>query len=224
MSRPTEDVVARLIDELEPVRPMPPLRWQVAAIAAVWAGTGALAALVVDLHPLGALRRGGVSSCVMGVLIVVSVSGLVMGLASQIPGRERLVTGAMVGMMLGLGLAAAVAGVLPGSLADAGSIAQCLDCTSHAILLAVPSGLVALSIALRGAGWHAARTGIGIAIGAASLGALLIHVSCSSESPWHWLIAHAVLPIAVASALGMLAAWFLAAAARRVRRKAGLPE
>lgn len=224
MSRPTEDVVAGLIDALEPVRPIPPLRRQVAGIAVVWAGTGALAALAMDLHPLDALRRSGLSSSVMAVLVVVGSSGLVMGLASRIPGRERLAAGAMAGIALGLGLAGSVAGVLPGSIADAGSFAQCLDCSGRAILLAIPSGLVALSIALRGAEWHAARTGFGIAIGSASLGALLMHMSCASESPWHWLVAHAVLPIGIGSALGMLAAWFLSAAARRVRHDARLPE
>jgi MFS family permease len=213
-------VVARLVDGLEPVRPIRPLRLQIASIALVWTATGAIAASVLDFHPFDAAHSSGVSSSFVAVLAVVGFSGLVMGLAGRIPGRERVMAAAGIAIALGLAITALLGGWLPGSLADAGSLAQCLDCSGRSILLAIPSGVVAVSTALRSVGWHAARTGFGLAIGSASLGALLVHMSCASESPWHWLIAHAALPLTIGSAFGVLVAWILSAAARRWKREA----
>ena len=39
--RSTERLVAELVDALEPVRPLPALRWQLAALAGAWLFTAA---------------------------------------------------------------------------------------------------------------------------------------------------------------------------------------
>lgn len=75
-----------------------------------------------------------------------------------------------------------------------------------------------MAVALRGAGWRPALTGLALATGATSLGALLVHMSCQSLSPWHWLIAHALLPMLAGIPMGLLAAWIFERIAQRSAR------
>ncbi len=216
--RSTEEIVARLVDRIEPVRPVPAVRWQVLRVAAVWVATAALVAAWMGMHPLAILQRSGASAGIAVALALVGFAGLTLGLAIRIPGRERLAAWAAGGIAGGLGIVVLIGLLLPGSLADAGSIAQCMDCTAHSLLLAIPSALVATGVALRGAGWRPALTGLGLALGATSLGALLVHTSCASQSPWHWLIAHALLPVLAGIPIGILAAWVFDRLAKRSAR------
>jgi Negative regulator of sigma F len=218
--RSTEEIVARLVDGIEPVRPVPAVRWQVMRVAAVWVATAALVAVWMGMHPLAILQRSGVSAGIALALALVGFAGLTLGLALRIPGRERLAGWAAVGIAGGLGTVALIGLLLPGSVADAGSLAECMNCTAHSLLLAIPSGLIAMAVALRGAGWRPALTGLGLASGATSLGALLVHTSCPSESPWHWLVAHALLPVLAGIPIGMLAAWVFDRVAKRSARAA----
>lgn len=215
--RSTEEVVARLVDEIEPVRRVPALRWQVIRVAAIWAATAALAALWVGMHPLAGLERSGISASIAAALALLGFAGLTLGLALRIPGRERLASAAAGGIAVGLGILGAVALMMPGSVVDAASLAQC---TGRSLLLAIPSGLIAMAVALRGAGWRPALTGLALATGATSLGALLVHMSCQSQSPWHWLIAHALLPMLAGIPMGLLAAWVFDRIAQRSARAA----
>jgi hypothetical protein len=208
-SRSTEELLARLAEDLEPVRPLAPLHRQVLGVAAIWAVSAALVAAWLGLHPLGVLERGGVSATFAWVLALVGFAGLTLGLACRIPGRERLALAAAGGVAVGVVVVLAVALVLPGSIAEAGPLAQCVDCVGRSLALAVPSGLLAMVLAVRGAPWRARAAGLGLAIGAISLGALLVHLSCPSPSPWHWLVAHALVPLAAGVPLGLLAAWVL---------------
>lgn len=222
-ARSTEEIVARLVDGIEPVRRVSAIRWQVVRVAAIWVATAALAALWMGMHPLATLERGGISAGIAAVLALVGFAGLTLGLALRIPGRERLAGVAAGGVALGLGTVGAIAFALPGSVADAGSLAQCMDCTGRAVLLAIPSGLIAMAVALRGAGWRPALTGLALATGATSLGALVVHLSCQSQNPWHWLIAHALLPVVMGIPIGILAAWVFDRIARRSARAAAEP-
>jgi hypothetical protein len=92
-----------------------------------------------------------------------------------------------------------------------------MDCVGRCLFLAIPSGVLALVLALRAAPWRPGATGIGVAIGATSLGALLVHLSCPSPSPWHWLIAHALVPMASGVPVGLLVAWVLHRIGQRSR-------
>ena len=218
--RSTEEVVARLVDAAEPVRPVAALRWQLLGVVGIWLATAAFVALLLGLHPLAAFERDAISAGVEIALLVLGFAGLTMALAARIPGRERLTRGAAGGIALGIGVVGIVALGLPGWAAGPGFVAQCLNCGSHALLLAIPSGAIAMLLALRGAGWHAALAGLGIATGAAALGALLIHMSCPSPDPWHWLIAHLLLPLGAGVPIGLAVAWVLDRVARRSARTA----
>lgn len=213
----TEEVVARLVDEIEPVRRVSALRWQVVRVAAAWVATAALAAAGMAMHPLAVIAGSGISASIAAALALLGFSGLTLGLALRIPGRERLASAAAAGIAVGLGILGAVALMMPGSVVDAGSLAQC---TGRSLLLAIPSGLIAMAVALRGAGWRPALTGLALATGATSLGALLVHMSCQSQSPSHWLIAHALLPMLAGIPMGLLAAWVFDRIAQRSARAA----
>lgn len=217
MSRSTEELVARLVEDLEPVRAVAPLHRQVLGVAAIWAVSAAGVAAWLGLHPLAVLERGQISTTFTWVLALVGFSGLTLGLACRIPGRERFALAAARGVALGVIVVVAVGLVLPGSLADAGTVAQCLDCIGRSLFLAVPSGLLAMVLALRAAPWRPRVAGLGLAIGAVSLGALLVHLSCPSPSPWHWLVAHALVPLVSGVPVGLLVAWVLHRLGRRSR-------
>ena len=86
-----------------------------------------------------------------------------------------------------------------------------------ALLVAIPLGVVAARLSLRGAPWRPAATGVSLAIGAAAVGSLLVHAACPSPSASHWLAAHALLPLATGAAVGAGVSWWLARSARRSR-------
>jgi len=216
-SRSTEELVARLAEDLEPVRPLPPLYRQVLAVAGIWAVSAALVAGWLGMHPLAVIGRGGISTTLTWVLALVGLAGVTLGLACRIPGRERLALAAAGGVALGVLVVTALGLGLPGSVTDAGSLAQCMDCAGRSLLLAVPSGLLAMGLALRGAPWRPGVAGLGLAVGATSLGALLVHLSCPSPSPWHWLVAHALVPLAAGAGIGLLVAWVFGRLGRRSR-------
>lgn len=206
-SRSTEELVARLAGDLEPVRPVPPLHRQVLAVAGIWTASAGLVAGWLGLHPLEVVGRGGISAILTWVLALVGFGGLCLGLACRVPGRERLALAATGGVVLGVVVVTALGLALPGSLAEAGTLAQCMDCAGRSLLLAIPSGLLAMALALRGAPWRPGVAGLGLAVGAASLGALLVHLSCPSPTAWHWLVAHALVPLASGLGIGLLVAW-----------------
>jgi hypothetical protein len=212
--RSTEELVARLAAELAPVRPVLRLRHQALAVAAGFAASAAGVGVWLGLDPVAALGRGAISATLAGALALVGVGGVALGLAARIPGRERISRVAAAAICAGgvtaaaLALAHAASGAESGALAPA--LAQSGHCAARSLLLAIPSGLLALALARRGAPWRTAATGLGLAAGAVSLGALLVHLSCPSPSAWHWLCAHALLPWLAGVPVGALAAWMLA--------------
>ena len=218
--RSTEEIVARLVDTIEPVRRVAAMRWQLLRVAGIWALTAALVAVWIGIHPLAVFERGALSASIATALLLLGFAALTVALAGRIPGRERLAKIAAAGVALGLGIAGMTALVLPGWIDEAGFLAQCMDCGARSLLLAIPSGLIAMTLALRGASWRPALTGIALATGATSLGALLVHMSCASPDPWHWLIAHVLLPVAAGVPMGILAAWIFERVARRSARAA----
>jgi hypothetical protein len=209
MRRSADDLVSELARDVEPVRALAPLHRQLLAVAGIWAASALAVAGWLGLHPLAALERGAASAAVAWALALVGFAGLTLGLGCRIPGRERLALGAAGGVALG-GLAVVAVGLLlPGSIAEAGSLSQCAVCVGRSLLLAIPSGSLALVLALRAAPWRPRVAGLGLAVGGTALGALLVHWSCPSPSPWHGLVAHALLPLASGVPLGLLAAWAL---------------
>jgi hypothetical protein len=215
--RSTEEIVARLADDLAPVRPVASLGVQALAVAAAFAASAAIAAAWLGVHPLDALGRGVVSAALFGALAWIGAAGVALALAARVPGREHLARGGAIGTALGV--ATVLALTLTAPLTAAETLAQGgTPCFPRSLALAIPCGALAALFSARGAPWRPRAAGIGVGLGAVALGALLVHASCPSQSPVHWLTAHALLPLATGVAAGLLVAWFFARRARAERR------
>jgi hypothetical protein len=188
--RSSEALVARLAATLEPVRPIRPLHRTLLAVAGVWGATAFVVASWLGLHPVAVLARGEISTAFAAALAGIGVAGLTLGFACRVPGRERLAWTAGAGIVLGLAL------------------------------LAIPSGALATALARRGAPWRPRVAGLGLALGATCLGGLLVHLSCPSPSPWHWLLAHVLAPLAAGLPLGLATGGLLDRLSRGSRRAA----
>jgi hypothetical protein len=204
--RSTDDLVARLAGDLAPVRLIASLRRQLAAVAAIWAVSGAVVAAWLGIHPLSILARGGIAGALVFLLAIVGFAGVTLALAVRIPGRERLAIGAACGVALGITLALAMGIALAVGGAGGGAAAPWRACAARSMLFAVPPALLATALASRGAPWRPLVAGPGVAVGALALGALLVHLSCPSPSSWHWLVSHAFVPLAAGAPLGLLIA------------------
>ena len=214
--RSTEQLVAELVDALEPVRPLPALRWQLLALAGAWLATGFGVALWQGLHPAAVLGRGAASAGVAAGLALLALAGLAGALAARIPGRERLVAVAAAGGILSLGVLLAVwIGLLGTSLAISFRPADDLRCLASASLFSLPAGVLAGVLAMRAVAWRPVVTAFSLAIGACAGGALLAHLACLSDEPWHWLFGHAVGPMLVGVTAGAGLCWLLERQRRR---------
>jgi negative regulator of sigma F NrsF-like protein len=210
-----EELIAALSERLQPVRPVTALRWQISTVLAVCAATAWAVAAWLGLHPIGVVERGAISASLAGALALAGLSSLTLALAARVPGRESLVRASASGAALALAIAAGLCVALRDSVHDFGTPEQLLRCASSALLSAVPVALCASGWAMRGAPWRARSTGFAISIGAAAIGGLLIHFSCPSPMPGHWLLAHALAPLAVGACVG----WLLSGLLTRARAR-----
>lgn len=214
-----EEQIRELARDLAPVRPIPPL--SVALGAALALGLAAVPAHWLLGGP--GLRPGG--AVVWSVPYLATLAGLVAGavgalgaaLAASVPGREVAARLGTRGAVLGLALAviAGLWGVAAGEALAGESILECLSCIGRAALLGAAPVLLALAFIVYAA---VRRPGSGTALalaGGVALGAAAVHVTCSSDSPLHWLLAHTLAP---AMAVLVLTAPMAALLGRRTRR------
>ena len=205
----TERLIEELAQDLAQVRRVPPLRWALVGVLAIWSALLAAVLLASGgrVGPLAELVSSPVFGGVCAGLLVTAIAATAAAIASGVPGRERVVhTGS------GLALAGAIAGVaccLVG-IASVGlgfgspvtSDAVCLGYT--ALFSLVPAFTVGLLV-LRG--W-VARPLLAAALallGTAALGAVTAQLSCPFAGPRHLLLGHVSPPMLIV-ALGSLPA------------------
>jgi hypothetical protein len=218
--RSSEDLVAELSGALAPVRPIPALRAQALAVAGVWAATGAALLAFAGARPVAVLARGALSAAIAADLAMIGAAAVTIGLAARVPGRERTVRAAYAALAAGAALGIALLVPLLGTQPGPGVIAHGRRCMDRSFLLALPTAALAAALAVRGAPWHAWASAAGVTLGASALGGLLVHLTCPSPDPWHWLVAHALVPALGGGALGLAAGWLVNRRASRDRPRA----
>lgn len=217
MTDSTDRLIAGIVDELEPVRPLPRLRTAFSVILALWA---ALLGVVLWGQEGGSMTGSAMADRVylaafLG-LAVASVGGTISALAAGTPGRERL---ELTGMALALvGLLAAVVACLIGiwtlgpaaPVSPAGVDAMCLQ--RSAMLSLLPAGVI-LSFLVRGWAAHPVRASLVALAASGALGSIIAHLSCDFVAPAHLLAGHLSVPFALA----LLGFYPLAVILRRLR-------
>jgi len=146
--------------------------------------------------------------------MVAAAGAVVAALASAVPGREPLARAGRIGAAsaavwsIGCGLWAVVGGAgEPAASLFAGSA----SCLAHALVLAIPAALAVGFYLSRGAPQHRLFASGVAAAGAAGLGAVAVHATCSVAGGFHLLLGHCLTPIVA----GLLFALPLAALVRR---------
>ncbi|MFK7898843.1 MAG: NrsF family protein [Myxococcota bacterium] len=218
MSDSAERLIDNLVDDLEPVTPLPRLRSAYAVILCVWA-TMLGVVLWSQESTIGArsLMHNGVYLCSFLGLMVAAFGATISALASGIPGRDRLETVGTALSVLGLGFAALACGMGIHSLGlDARPTPAGIDlmCFEESVWLSVlPAGVI-LTFLVRGWAAHPFRASAIALIASGGLGALIVHLSCGFLGPKHLLISHLSVPVVLA----VLGIYPLALLIRRIRR------
>jgi len=196
-----EDLIQELTRDLEPVRPIPPLRNVVAGVVGLWLVVACAGVWILGMRPdlaEATIADLGVTAVFVS-LMGAGLLGVIAALALSVPGREQL---ARVGLLGGLG-ALAIAGGLGTLLFARSPVAE--------VPAAMGSDLVCLGIAcavglLPGLGvvWFAGRSApyqplvlvLAAAAGTAALGAVSAHASCPYADLRHMLVGHVLAPAA----------------------------
>jgi hypothetical protein len=208
----TRRLVRSLVDELRPVRPLPPLRRALALVLVVGAVSGAIGLRLLGANPeLLAVAAAYPSFAVIWAgLLVVAVGGVSAALAGAVPGREpeaRVAFGVTaVGALGALGVGGALALLGPAARLDAAPAGAAGMCASMAGLLALPALAVAWGFVLRAAPGRPLACLAAAAAGAVALGAFANHMACRQHDALHLIFGHALAP-AFAALLLSLPAW-----------------
>jgi hypothetical protein len=218
MTDSSQRLIARLVDDLEAVRPLPPIRQAFSLILALWAGLlgVVLWSKASELGTASLLEDPVYLASFIG-LVVAAFGGTISALASGRPGRDRLELSGLLLSILGL-LAAVIAcwvGIRSlGPLAPPpppGADAMCFE--TGAMLALLPAGMI-LVFVVRGWTAHPIRAAAIALLASGALGALIVHVTCNVLDPRHVLVGHLGVPIV----LSLLGLYPLAIVLRRLRR------
>jgi hypothetical protein len=215
--RSTEDLAQQLVRDLPPVKPIPRLRAAASLVVAL-----SVAAVVAEGWMTGSWPRLGeaafwsdpIGVAILFGLTVAAAGAVVAALASAVPGREPLArvgwisAGLATACSVGCGLWAAAGGA---SESAASPFAGSASCLAHALVLAIPAALAASFYLSRGAPQHRLIASGVAAAGAAGLGAMAVHATCSTGGGVHLLLGHCTTPIVA----GLLFAVPLAGLVRR---------
>jgi hypothetical protein len=213
--RSTEDLVQQLVRNLSPVKPIARLRVAAAGVVALW-----VAAVVATAWMTGTWPRFGdtefwldpIAITILLGLGCVAVAAVVAALASAIPGRERLAQASGMGAGLAaIGLIGCGLWAVDGNATEsAGSLfAGCASCLAHALVLAIPAALAASYYLSRGAPHHRRFASGVAAAGAAGLGALAVHATCSMAGGFHLLLGHCLTPMIAGFVFALPLAWLI---------------
>ena len=180
----TEALLEELARDLQPVRALPRLRAVALATVGAWG-------LVVVAHAVagGGLPRlpgawhGAESLAVLAGLALAAAGGLAASLAGAVPGRERAARVGVTALLLGLLFALAAAAVpLIGRAGTTGFSAEAsLGCVGHAALLGAVPLTVLGVFLVRSLVRRPRRSACAASLAGLALGAVAVHMSCTAD-------------------------------------------
>ncbi len=205
--RLTDELVADLARDLEPVRPVARLRVVSAAALALW-GVAVVLAWFLDGHAPEPEAWPWQHFVGLAGLGVAGLGGIVASLANAVPGREPT---AKVGLYaMGLGVSAALAAGMSGAWgAGSGSYQGSLGCVVRSIAIGSAPLLIAGLFVMRGAVSQFRGAACLVLVGSAGLGALAVQATCPTLTGGHVLVGHCVGPLVLAAlaSLPLAAVW-----------------
>lgn len=201
----SEDLIRELARDLEPVEPIPRLRFAVAALLVLWAAVGALALALLGPRPhlFAALTAWQGAGWVFLGLAMAGVGGLLAALALAVPGRQAAARAGLGLAVLGLAVAGGLGGFLLAHAASPGPrapLAADVHCLAAACLIGLLPALGIVAFAGRAAPFRPRMLAALAAAGAVALGAFVAEAACPYTDPRHVLVAHVLAP-AVGAAL-----------------------
>jgi len=200
VSDPTDRLISRLVDDLQPVGPLPRLR--TVAVGVGVAG-GLLVALCVWLIGAQLESLQGPLLAFPAGLLLLAAGACAAALGLAVPGRDSLARLGGVGLALGL-TTAALALIAHVGLAEAAHDPRS-GCTVRALAVALIPALALGRFVWSAAPWRPRAAFCLAAAAAAALGALAAHIVCGSLDATHIGGSHLATPLIVALACGLAA-------------------
>ncbi len=217
MTDAADRLISGLVDDLQPIRPLPRLRSAFAIVLAVWTAVLGIVMWTQETA-LGARSLLGdpIYLASFAGLFVAALGGTLSALAAGQPGRERAETSGLIVALIGLVAAAAACLVGMGGVdftANASPGGADAMCFQKGIFLSVlPAGVI-LSFLVRGWASHPFRAALVAVAAAGALGGAIVHLGCDVLGPRHLLMGHLSVPVV----LGLLGLYPVGALLRRLR-------
>ncbi|MDX1650385.1 MAG: NrsF family protein [Myxococcota bacterium] len=210
---PTDELIRELARDLEPVRPIPPVRRVALGVLALWGLVATAGVALRGFRPdfgerlLMEMGAGGV----FAGLATAGVCGVVAALAAAVPGRERLARGALLAGAAGLGVAAGIGSflVVQSPVGDAAPPAADLVCLGVALAVGFLPALATVWFAGRALAQRPLAVVLAAAAGTAALGGVTAQASCPHADPAHLMLGHVLAPVAGAVVLTLPLLWAL---------------
>ncbi len=210
--RSTDELIAELSHELAPVQSIPRPGVAGFAVGVLW-----LAAVWIE-HMLGGPPAdlghvrflGGPFVWAPVALAALAAAGLLAAFVSAIPGRVLVGRRAALGLLATTAAAAGVgvwAVLASGPASATASLPGDLQCVKRALRLAALPALAAVAYLYYGAPSRPRLSAGAALIGTIALGAIVVHLSCAEQNPWHLLRAHALAPVFGAALLALPVGW-----------------
>lgn len=202
----TDDVIAKLSAQVEPVRRLdPPWRRWLVWVAVSVAGSGAYLTIVGRRMDLAAVFERPVFVAELAILLAMTLAAGLAVLSLSVPGNETrrgtrwIARGAAIGWVLLLGARC---------LEEGFHFDHGMACASAVSVGSIWPILVLFWMARRAAPLYPLTIGALAGLAGAGWGALVLLVHCPNSDPMHTLLWHA-LPVAVLAGGGAIIGSFL---------------